>query len=77
MISTFHGERCESLPDRVMSRDGTRGRTWTNSADGVPLVVSSGLGTPPVGVARAGRGRLRVHGRVLVAPRARRLPAPG
>jgi pimeloyl-ACP methyl ester carboxylesterase len=31
----------------VVSRDGTRLRTWGNGADGVPLVISNGFGAPP------------------------------
>lgn len=31
----------------MISRDGTYLRTWTNGGDGVPLVISNGLGTPP------------------------------
>ena len=31
----------------MISRDGTGLRTWTNGADGVPLVISNGFGAPP------------------------------
>ena len=31
----------------VISRDGTALRSWSNGADGVPLVISNGLGAPP------------------------------
>jgi pimeloyl-ACP methyl ester carboxylesterase len=31
----------------VTSRDGTRVVGWRNDADGVPVVISNGLGTPP------------------------------
>jgi hypothetical protein len=34
-------------PDGVVSRDGTALRSWSNNADGVPLVISNGLGAPP------------------------------
>lgn len=47
MMSSSPGERRESLPDQVVSRDGTRVRTWSNGADGEPLVISNGLGAPP------------------------------
>jgi pimeloyl-ACP methyl ester carboxylesterase len=46
-MSSPPGERRESFPDHVVSRDGTRVRTWTNGADGEPLVISNGLGAPP------------------------------
>jgi pimeloyl-ACP methyl ester carboxylesterase len=49
MISSSHGAQ---LPDHVVSRDGTRVRTWTNGADGEPLVVSNGLGAPPTAWSR-------------------------
>ncbi|HSK57442.1 MAG TPA: alpha/beta hydrolase [Actinomycetospora sp.] len=31
----------------MISRDGTRVRTWANGASGVPLVISNGFGAPP------------------------------
>ncbi|WP_433784119.1 alpha/beta fold hydrolase [Actinomycetospora sp. CA-101289] len=31
----------------MISRDGTGLRTWSNGADGVPLVISNGFGAPP------------------------------
>lgn len=38
---------CNSSTGEVHSGDGTVLRTWGNGADGVPLVVSNGLGAPP------------------------------
>ena len=47
MISLLHSARGTASTGGLVSRDGTRLRTWTNGADGVPLVISNGLGAPP------------------------------
>lgn len=47
MISPSGSPHREVLPGGAVSGDGTRLRTWTNGVNGVPLVISNGLGAPP------------------------------
>lgn len=47
MISPSRSVGRTSSTGDVHSRDGTVLRTWSNGADGVPLVISNGLGAPP------------------------------
>ena len=47
MTSLSHTARGTASTGGLVSRDGTALRTWTNGADGVPLVISNGLGAPP------------------------------
>jgi pimeloyl-ACP methyl ester carboxylesterase len=42
-----HSVRDTSATADVVSRDGTALHTWTNGADGIPLVISNGFGAPP------------------------------
>jgi pimeloyl-ACP methyl ester carboxylesterase len=46
LIPPSRSARGSSSTD-VTSADGTGLRTWTNGAEGVPLVISNGLGAPP------------------------------
>ena len=55
---------------------GPRLRTWTNGADGVPLVISNGLGAPPAAWPRLTDAGLRLLGGVLEPPWPRWLRAP-
>ncbi|GAA4880162.1 alpha/beta fold hydrolase [Actinomycetospora straminea] len=47
MISPSPAVQSTSSTGTATSRDGTVLRTWSNGADGVPLVISNGLGAPP------------------------------
>lgn len=56
LIPTSRSTPDTPASDGVISRDGTALRSWSNNADGVPLVISNGLGAPPSAWPRLAEG---------------------
>ena len=61
----------------LLARDGTLLRRWDNGAQGVPVVVSNGLGASPTAWPFLQRCGLRLPRDELAPPRSRWLVAPG